>query len=639
MNVFVRRFCFSAFFLVLVLFLPAQHKPGTKATIDSLNRASERSRYSSPARAASCAVQALELAGKRPGLRNEKVTALINWSYALAEGGALDSANIIADSAKANATGITDAAIQSALLVLEGYLLDYNEKYAEALQYYFDGLAICTDPAKQAAICNNIGAVYKLMKDLDNAQKYFERSYAIGVQMGDLERQAKCLNNLGGVFFSRNDLTGALSRYRQSMSIRESLSDTMGISSSLSNIAMVYESLGQLDSALLLYRQSQRIDSLSRRVTGIIISHINMGNVLFSMNKPQAALSELQKAAALSDSAKIYYYSRLAHRSLANYYAKTGDYKNAYGNYVLYAAYNDSVLTEAAQKSRKELELRYHTRENANEIALLSEQRKTAELEKEKTEAQLERERFSFWLVTLGACIVVVVALLVFLRYRDEKKHGQVLAGFVEEKDMLLREIHHRVKNNLQLVSSLLSLQEATGNPSGAEALRRNQERIHTLSLLHEQLYRSADLKAISFRGYMEQLLAHIGSVFSSQQNRISIDSSIEDRLMDIDQLVPCGLIVNELVTNCYKHAFPEGKGVVTVRAEWASGGCLLSISDNGKGMEEAATASSNSLGIRLLYGLARQLKATIEQQTAPGTGTHFSIRFPVKDISSKQKQ
>lgn len=633
----VRRFCFAVVYLFPVLFLHAQ-KPGIKATIDSLNRVSEHSRYSSTSLSASCARQALRFAAGDPALRNEKVTALINWSYALTEAGALDSAAIIADSANVNAVGITDAGIKSALLVLRGYLLDYNEQYEEALQYYFEGLALCPDSAKQAAICNNIGTVYKVMNDLDNAQKYYERSYTIGVQTGDLVRQAKCLNNLGGVFYSRNDYAGALSRYRQSMRIRESLADTVAIASSMSNIAMVYEKMGRLDSALLLYTQAMLIDSLTGRPAGLVVSYINIGNVLFSMNKPQAALARLQKAAALSDSLRFHYYSRLAHRSLANYYAKTGDYEHAYSNFVLYAAYNDSVLTEAAQRSRKELELRYQTRETANQIALMVEQQKTAQLEKEKTEAQLGRERFSFWLLTSGACIVVIVALLLFLRYRGEKKHAQVLSGLVSEKDMLLREIHHRVKNNLQLVSSLLSLQEAAGNTSGAEALRRSQERIHTLSLLHEQLYRSADLKAISFRGYMEKLLAHISSAFSSQHSSIRIDSSIEDRLLDIDQLVPCGLIVNELVTNCYKHAFPGGEGVITVRAEWTAEECVLSISDNGKGMESAATASSDSLGIRLIHGLARQLKATTEQQTAPGEGTHFRIRFPVRNLSPTQQ-
>lgn len=627
---FPSRSCFGlfVFFLFPLLQLSAQQNSNPRF-IDSLNTKSEACRYTAPAQSATLAQQALRLSSNRRDLRIQKVTALVNWSYALAESGALDSAAIIADSAQVNAIGIKDSSVRSNLLVMHGYISDYRENNEEALKYYFDGLSLCPDLKHRAAICNNIGSVYKLMKDLDNAAKYYELSYSIGVQLGDSTRQARCLNNLGGVFYSKKDYPGALERYKQSLRIREALHDSAGMSSSLSNIAMIYEEDQKLDSALLLYRRSLRLDELSKRPVNIVISRMNIGNVLFNLKRNKEAFTELQMAALLSDSLHFHYYSRLAHRSLANYYAQTGNYREAYTNYILYSAYNDSVLTERSQKSAKELELRYRTRESAQQIKLLGEERKAAVLEKENSQYQLGRQRNLLWIVALTAIAIILLAALLFQRYRAEQKHSSQLKQLVGEKDLLLREIHHRVKNNLQLVSSLLSLQDEHSD-GGKETLRQNQERIHTLALLHEQLYQSTDLKAISFRNYAQTLLDHI-SVSFARQGSIVIRCEADDRAFDIDQLVPCGLIINELVTNCFKYAFPSGKGNVFIRMSCENYNCTLVVSDDGVGMDEVVANEKNTLGLRLVKGLVRQLRGQLQVESSPAKGTTFQIIFPVK--------
>ncbi|MDQ3111287.1 MAG: tetratricopeptide repeat protein [Bacteroidota bacterium] len=578
------------------------------------------------------ALMALKLSADKPGLRIQKVNALINWSYALMESGALDSAAIIADSARTAAVGVADSSARSALLVLNGYMSDFREHAEEALQFYFEGLTLCPDLKHKAAIYNNIGSVYKVINDLDNAEKYFKLSYSIGVQMGDSVRQGKCLNNLGGIFYSKKDYPGALRHYKQSLHMREALFDSVGISSSLSNIAMVYEDLDKGDSALLLYKRSLALGYLSGRPVDIIVPQINIGNLLFRMNKKSEAFNHLQMAASLSDSFHIHYYSRLAHRSLANYYAKTGNYEKAYNNYVLYAAYNDSVLTERSQKGAKELELRYRTRESAQQIKLLGEQHKASLLENENKENEIGRQRNLLWVIVLTTVAIILFAALLFQRYRAEKKYVVTLVQLVSEKDLLMREIHHRVKNNLQLVSSLLSLQDAQSSMNGKEALLRNQERIHTLALLHEQLYQSANLKAISFREYMRKLLDHISASYTKNNSAITINCEVSDRFFDIDQLVPYGLIVNELVTNCFKYAFPSGKGIVTVSMSLKEEDCVLKVADNGIGMSEEAMNTNKTLGLRLVSGLCRQLRGQLQVESRRGKGTIFSIVAPVKN-------
>ncbi|CAN5904176.1 hypothetical protein BH11BAC7_BH11BAC7_04420 [soil metagenome] len=625
------RFCRFLFFLLpaLVFKTALSGQPSSSVKLaDSLNKKSEAYRYASPQLSATFAKRALKLSAKDPV---QTIFSLINWSYALLELGALDSSAILADSAQAKISNVSDSSARSALLVLHGYICDYREKNEEALRYYFDGLALCPDPAHRAAIYNNIGTIYKTMKDLENAVKYYELSYAIGVQMKDSIRQAKCLNNLGGVSFSKGDFPVALKCYQQSLRIREAVFDSVGMSSCLSNIAMVYEKQNDPASALTLYQRSLTLAMESKRPYDIVASRINVGNVLFKLNHKKEALDQLKLAATLADSAQLHYYSRLAHRSLANYYSETGNYQQAYADYVLYAAYNDSVLTERAQKTAKELELRYRTRESSQTIKLLGEQQKAAELEKENNINQLGRQRNWLWVVILTAVAIILFAFLLFQRYRAELKHTTQLQQLVGEKDLLLREIHHRVKNNLQLVSSLLSLQDSYSPGSGKEALRQNQERIHTLALLHEQLYQSADLKAISFSKYVNTLLDHISVSFTKAGSSITIHCDADERWFDIDQLVPCGLIVNELVTNCFKYAFPAGKGTILVSMSCSDEKCTLSIADDGAGMDETAANAKNTLGLRLVKGLVRQLRGELQSESSPENGTTFRIIFPAR--------
>lgn len=614
-------------FIAFLFCLPLTAQRSLAARIDSLNVQAEQLRYIATDSAAVLAKQALLLT-ENTALKKQKVMALVNWSYALAESGALDSAAILTDSARVNSIGIADSSVRSAVFVLQGYICDYSENNAEALRYYFEGLAMCPDLKHRAAILNNIGGVYKLLQDLHNANKYYEQSYAIGVQLGDSIRQAKCLNNLGGVSYSNNDFPNALRRYNLSLQIREALHDSSGMAICYSNIAMVYEKLNRPDSALLLYRRAQTTSRLSHHPLDIIVYSMNAGNLLFEMNQPGEAFRELQLAAALADSLHFHYYSRLAHRSLANYYAKTGNYREAYDHYVKYAAYNDTVQTDRLQKNTQELELRYRTRENAQQILLLSEQRKAAVLENENKENLLGRQRNWLVLVVLISLVIVLGALLLLQRYRAQRRQSAQLKQLVGEKDLLLREIHHRVKNNLQLVSSLLSLQEDTG---GKESLRQNQERIHTLSLLHEQLYQSTDLKAISFRDYVETLVAHISRTFAQQDAQIQVRCAVDDGEFDIDQLVPCGLIINELATNAFKYAFPEGKGILSVSMTRDGNQCTLIVADDGIGMSEPFTATRKTLGLRLVQGLTRQLRGTVQFSGAPGKGTSCCITFAVK--------
>jgi two-component sensor histidine kinase len=192
---------------------------------------------------------------------------------------------------------------------------------------------------------------------------------------------------------------------------------------------------------------------------------------------------------------------------------------------------------------------------------------------------------------------------------------NQELERSLEEKVVLLKEIHHRVKNNLQIVSSLLNLQAVNVDGRTVEdVLISSQNRIHAMSILHEILYKSESLKSINLEVYFSILTDQLYKLLNSQKKSITITQDVKAENMEIDKLIPLGLIVNELVTNSIKHAFArQTKGNILIKFWEDKQGHNLSITDDGMGLpDDFIETKGRSLGIRLVYGLANQLNGHV---------------------------
>jgi two-component sensor histidine kinase/sensor domain CHASE-containing protein len=196
-------------------------------------------------------------------------------------------------------------------------------------------------------------------------------------------------------------------------------------------------------------------------------------------------------------------------------------------------------------------------------------------------------------------------------------------------QELLLKEIHHRVKNNLQVISSLLALQaNATKDEDARALLAESRDRVRSMALIHEKLYQSDDKRGMSFASYVRDLVAHLRHSYTGNSDAITSVLDVEDVMLDMDVSVPCGLLINELLSNALKHAFPGGRtGTVTVRLHPAEQGMLaLTVSDDGVGMPDES-GSPSTLGLRIVEQLVRQLKGTLA--VGRDHGTTFTITFP----------
>lgn len=213
----------------------------------------------------------------------------------------------------------------------------------------------------------------------------------------------------------------------------------------------------------------------------------------------------------------------------------------------------------------------------------------------------------------------------------DRKQKEATTRQSLREKEILLAEIHHRVKNNLQVVHSLLDLQTARIDDQAViDMLRDSQNRVRSMALIHQTLYQSKDFARVDFASFLDSLLPTLMDSYNVAAARVSLEIAVREASIPLHQAVPCGLIVNELISNALKHAFPDGRrGRIVVESySGQRGEVTLSISDDGVGLDDAEPETGKTLGLTLVRLLADQLKGRLEIQRA--NPTRFTLSFPI---------
>lgn len=310
------------------------------------------------------------------------------------------------------------------------------------------------------------------------------------------------------------------------------------------------------------------------------------------------------------------------YRSLIATDSALGDHLSAIRHYARYTALLDSTFQVTKIRQAEELRVLYETQEKESQIAALNQQAKQTRLVKNLTLA--------------GIGLVAVIAALLYRQSRLRKKNNQLISGqneqlqnLLADKEWLLKEIHHRVKNNLQIIMSLLDSQSVYIDDNAAlTAINDSQRRVQAISLIHQRLYQSENSSSINMPLYIDELVDYLKESFGTG-NRIVIEQEIEPLKLDVATAIPLGLIINEGIVNAMKYAFPnDRRGNVRICLCEDDSRCLrLKIGDNGVGLPSGFDVSKqNSLGFSLMQGLTRQLDGNFDFKSE--NGLHLSIQF-----------
>ncbi len=244
-------------------------------------------------------------------------------------------------------------------------------------------------------------------------------------------------------------------------------------------------------------------------------------------------------------------------------------------------------------------------------------------------ETQIKRQRTTQTLIIIVTILLSLYLILLFKAARNNRKTNKLLKHQNEEKEFLLKEIHHRVKNNLEIVSSLLALQsDQINDPKIKDAMLNSQQRVHSMSMIHQKLYQGKGLSHIEMKDYFKNLGNYVIQTYGTE-NQVELLCDMEPLEVDIDHAIPLGLIVNELLSNSMKYAFPDNiPGKITIRLVQKGAVLHLEVADNGVGRSMDKKTIGTGFGTQLIQLLTEQLDGVMTLVVKEGTAVSFDFQL-----------
>lgn len=242
---------------------------------------------------------------------------------------------------------------------------------------------------------------------------------------------------------------------------------------------------------------------------------------------------------------------------------------------------------------------------------------------------QLKRDKATIWQLGLAAGLLLVMGFAIFWLYRSQKNKNALIQKQAADLEVLMQEIHHRVKNNLQVVSSLLDLQSHTiSDAQASAAVKEGKNRVQSMALIHQNLYSEGNIKGIKVREYIQNLVYTLCGSYNITNDKVKVTTDIDDLNLDIDTMIPLGLVLNELVSNSFKYAFTEDRpGTLDILLKQHETMLHLSVSDNGIGFPETMDLkTAQSFGIKMIKAFAQKLKAQLHIYNQNGAVVQMQI-------------
>lgn len=518
----------------------------------------------------------------------------------------------------------------------------------KAINNYHKALAIreeIEDSVGIASSLNNIGYVHIVQEDTALGLDYYKRAYEMNVSIGNQRGIVLGLANMGAEYCNRGLYEKCLDCYRESVKISLETHNWRSLGTTYNNIGNLYENKGPLDSALAYYFKSYEVQQRVAEPIGLIYSQINIAAVYLAMNElgeaERFALQAIEQAHQVRNPEG----RKRCEQVLSEIYEAKGESAKALEYYRLFVATRDSLLNESNQKAsfRQEMQYAYQKQAVADSVNLARE-KALGEARAKASEAALDEERLWTNSLIVGSVLLVIILGLTIVAIISQKRSQRELKAqrddiskSEKEKELLLREIHHRVKNNLQIITGLLELQSVEMDDERfASAIVEGQNRVKSMALIHQKLYQVNELATINIEDYVESLIRELEVVFRSKKSvqHLVYCSGI---VLDIDTAIPLGLMLNELVSNSYKHAvsYAEKPEIGIKIAQVAAGEYSLIYYDNGPGLPADFSFKSTTLGMRLVKRLAQQLFGSVDIDQ-DHVGTKFDIRF--KDNSFRNQ-
>lgn len=499
-----------------------------------------------------------------------------------------------------------------ALNTISGYYLDMGDA-KQALEYGHKQLEAAIELKDTLSISNSytmLCAVYEMQDNLSEALKYARKALALNEQTENITNRTVVLANLASLLIKSGKPEDALPYCHQSIYYSESVFTSVRSTAIASMLAgECHTQLQNYDSALYYLEQADKnIDGIPSPESKVKLWLIYAGAFKATGNY-QKAISYLDKTILLAKENQLVKLYSEASKSHAELSALTGHYQEAYQHLTVYNTINDSLTNADVQGAIADIREKY---------------------ESDKKDQRITQQKKDNKFLSIGIAIALALTALILIQYIRQRRANKTIQQQSDKLTLLMKELHHRVKNNLQIISSLLSLQSfKIKDDAASKAVREGQQRIEAMSLIHQRLYTKDNITEINIKEFISDLIDSLQDAYGLQQDDITIMLDIDNELMNVDQAIPLSLIINELVTNAFKYAYKDNNNPeLNVTLKRKDNNLELIVADNGKGVNiEEWQDKEGSFGKELIQTFVKQLNGYLS--LGVDKGTKFILTIP----------
>ncbi len=476
--------------------------------------------------------------------------------------------------------------------------------------------------AELSYIFNNLGVVYRLMGKYDDAIRIYQRSLQIKTELDDRKGLATTFHNLGSAHVHLGQQAEAIRYFEQARELFAELGDQSEVQSVSLGMGIGYFELGDTARAKSILSDIFEVPHAGLSTEDEVEGLITLARIFRGEGDPARSLGYLQVAEKLVDGTSRNSNLTDVYQQLSETHEAMGNQAEAFRYLKAYQEMYEQLKSEERQKLQEEMEAKYSNYEKSTQIRL-------QQLELERVNRQVNA-------VIAGLGALLLIAGLLFWLFRTRSLANKELAWKNEqirealgEKEVLLREIHHRVKNNLQVISSLLSLQaRGVEDPKALAVMKESRNRVKSMALIHQNLYQDENLVGVDMAEYIDKLTRSLVSSYAISREQVEIRTRVESVKLDVDVIIPLGLILNELISNALKYAFPDDRpGTIEVSFCQEPEGWQLEVKDNGIGLPAGfSPGDSASLGMFLIQSFAKKLHASFQLFSESGTSARLFI-------------
>ncbi len=524
--------------------------------------------------------------------------------------GQMDSASLFFDQALAGYTAIADRNGQATTYFKIAWVHKRKGELQPGLEMDLKALRLMEEIGDQEGIASALGrvsdALFKQEKPAESLE-YAKKAIAICRKNNFGTELPSALLYAGYAAIGLGKHDDALAYFDEALDLSYSQNRGYASVADAANArGNAYKKLGRYEAALADYQTCLDNAEKANYPGGILTALANIGEVHLRQGNYAAALPYQLRTIAMQEQINDRTNLTENYGHASNIYEKLGDYPSALIYERKARAMRDSTASVQSDAAMLELRTQYETEKQEATIALQA--------------TTISQQRTMQW---LAVGIAALLGLFAFSFYRNaaaRKKTNELLAAKNAENELLLKEIHHRVKNNLEVVSSLLALQSAqVSDQNVKDAMREGQNRVQSIGIVHQKLYQGENLGAVDMKDYFLNLSDNILDTFGAD-DRITIACAMDQLELDIDTAVPLGLIVNEILTNALKYAFPDGrKGTIEIQLAHHDDHTLrLRIADDGVG--KSGTTQGTGFGSQLVALLTQQLDGQLHEAVQGGT-------------------